>query len=301
MVDSFLREVNYLRISITDRCNLNCVYCKPENSKHYDKSEILSYEEILRLCAIFASLGVQNFRITGGEPLMRRGCIPFVNKLKALGSVGLTTNATLLRPHIHELKDIAVNISLNSFENNEVLKAAEEAASAGIKTKTNTVLLKGINDHQIIPIASIAEKLPIHVRFIELMPTAANEGLIGVPSAQILEIIKSKYEDLAPNGETYGNGPAIYYKSNSLLGSIGLISPLGKNFCHSCNRLRLSSTGFLRLCLHHNQGLDLRPLLRLGASDADIKQTIVSCLTEKPRQHFLENQTIVKDMSKIGG
>jgi len=319
MVDSFSRKINYLRISITDSCNLRCKYCLPEDFTHYPRNEILQYEEFLRICTIMAQLGVEIFRVTGGEPLVRKGCAQFITQLKTVPdvkSVTLTTNGALLDNYISDLASTGLdglNISLDSVcrENyqritgadafDDVWQALQKAISYNIPTKINTVIIKGVNDHEILPMAALAEKLPISVRFIELMPTAANAKMQGVSNADVLRIIASKYDDLIPDDSVYGAGPARYYSSKKLIGKVGFISSLNQHFCDSCNRLRISATGFLRLCLHHNHGVDLRKLLRNGASDDKIKHTILSNTLEKPQQHFLEGKTNLQDMSKIGG
>jgi len=230
--------------------------------------------------------------------------------------VTITTNGVLLSHYICGLVNAGLdglNISLDSickknYKNitgadtfDDVWQALQKVVAYGIPTKINTVIIKGVNDHEILPIAALAEKLPISVRFIELMPTVANTKMQGVSHADVLQAIVSHYDDLTPDDSTYGAGPAGYYSSKNLIGKVGFISPLNHNFCDSCNRLRISSTGFLRLCLHHNHGVDLKQLLRGGASDNEIKRAILKSTLEKPQQHFLESETTLQDMSKIGG
>ena len=319
MIDSFSRTIDYLRISITDRCNLRCQYCLPGDFTNYPRNEILQYEEFLRLCTIMAQLGVETFRVTGGEPLVRKGCVPFIGQLKTIPGVKkvtITTNGILLDNYISDLVNAGLdglNISLDSvckenYKNitgadalDNVLQALQKAVAYGIPTKINTVIIKGVNDHEILQIVALAEKLPINVRFIELMPTMANAEMQGISNAEVLQTITSQYEDLTPDASIYGAGPARYYCSNHLIGKVGFISPLNQHFCANCNRLRISSTGFLRLCLHHPHGVDLKQLLRSGASDDEIKHAILTSTLEKPQQHFLQSETNVQDMSKIGG
>ncbi|MCL2286962.1 MAG: GTP 3',8-cyclase MoaA [Firmicutes bacterium] len=319
MVDSFFRKIDYLRVSITDRCNLRCKYCVSDNFTRYPRQEILQYEEVLRLCTIMARLGVENFRVTGGEPLVRKGCAGFVQNLKAIPgakNITLTTNGVLINNYIQDLAHArldGLNISLDSvckenYKNitgtdafDSVWQALHKAVEYSIPTKINSVIIKGVNSHEILSIAEIAEKMPVSVRFIELMPTGANKDCKGVPSTEVLQVISAKYGPLTPCGFVNGSGPARYYGSKSLIGKIGFISPINHNFCQSCNRLRVSSTGFLRLCLHHNQGIDLKYLLRCGATDDEIKQAILTAVYEKPQRHFLDSETNLQDMSKIGG
>ena len=319
MVDSFSRKIDYLRVSITDRCNLRCKYCVSDNFTRYPRQEILQYEEFLRLCTIMARLGVESFRVTGGEPLMRKGCVGFIQSLKSIPdakNVTLTTNGVLLNNYIQDLAHArldGLNISLDSVcrENyrnitgadafDSVWQALHKAVEYGIPTKINSVIVKGVNSHEILKIAEIAEKMPVNVRFIELMPTGVNKGCKGVPSTEVLQIISKKYGPLTMCNSVNGSGPARYYGSNCLIGKIGFISPINHIFCQCCNRLRVSSTGFLRLCLHHDTGIDLKCLLRGSATDDEIKQAILTAVYEKPQRHFLQSETNLQDMSKIGG
>jgi len=265
-----------------------------------------------------AQLGVENFRITGGEPLVRKGCVPFVKSLKAIPgakNVTLTTNG-ISHNYIHDLANAGLdglNISLDSVVREkykqitgvdalgDVWQSINKAIKYGIPVKINAVIIKDINHCEILPLAAIAEKLPVSVRFIELMPTIVNTGLVGISNADVLQILSTKYEDLTHDNTYYGHGPARYYNSKSLLGKLGFISPLNHNFCQNCNRLRISSTGFLRLCLHHNQGVDLRSILRNGYTNEQIKSAIVAGVRNKPLQHLLESETNLQDMSKVGG
>jgi len=265
-----------------------------------------------------AQLGVENFRITGGEPLVRKDCVQFVKSLKTIPgakNVTLTTNG-ILHKFIHGLANAGLdglNISLDSTvrENYKLITGVDalcnvwqsinKAINYGIPVKINAVIIKGVNHCEIMPLAAIAESLPISVRFIELMPTAANTGLLGVSNTDVLDMLSAKYKDLTPDNSRHGYGPARYYKSKDLIGNLGLISPLNHNFCKSCNRLRISSTGFLRLCLHHNHGVDLNPLLRNGCTNEEIRSAILASILDKPLQHLLENEVNLQDMSKIGG
>ena len=343
MQDAFSRRINYLRISITDRCNLRCVYCMPGQCAFFPKGDILTYDEILRLCAIMAQLGVDIFRVTGGEPLVRPGCVDFIRRLKTIPGakkVTLTTNGVLLGQYIHGLVAAGIdgiNVSLDSANRENYAKitglgasgdlsafgdrsvsddlgafgdrdvfdrvwaSIKEAVACGVPTKINTVIIKGVNDHEILPMVAMAEKLPIKVRFIELMPTQANTAMAGLSNETVLQVLAKEYKDLTPDSGIYGDGPARYYQSKRLLGKVGFISPMGHNFCESCNRLRLSAIGFLLLCLHHQKGLDLRRLLREGQDDDAIKRAIVQGILEKPQRHLLESETNLPDMSKVGG
>ena len=319
MKDSFNRNISYARVSITDRCNLRCKYCIPDDVSYIPCEDILRYEEILRLCGILASMGVNTIRVTGGEPLVRQDCMQLLENLMdmpGIKHVGLTTNATLLKPYVKklaDLKSVSINISLDTLSNegyakltgqdklDDVLSSIEELSKYGIKTKVNCVPIKGVNDDQIIPLAEIAKNNKINVRFIELMPSKLNVGMKGISTDEILNKILQKYTDLQPVSEALGFGPAKYYKSDGLKGRIGVISALSHNFCEECNRLRVTSQGFLRLCLHHTNGFDLRKLLRSGSTDEEIKLEIVNAVNNKPEKHFLQTETNLEAMSSIGG
>jgi len=291
----------------------------PDDMPFIPHDEILRYEEILRLCKILAQLGIKTVRVTGGEPLMRKDCVELLRGLKAtpgIENIALTTNAVILKPHVQDLVDIglrSLNISLDTLcpegfksltgadKFDDVWDAIEEAAKAGLNIKINCVPIKNVNEDQIIPIANIAKDYNVNVRFIELMPSTVNSGIKGLSNEEVLEILKKEYNDLTTDGKTYGFGPARYYKSNGLKGSIGLISALSHNFCDNCNRLRLTSEGFLQFCLHHHQGFDLRTLLRSGATDEEIKMVAQQSIHSKPKKHFLHTETNLNHMSRIGG
>ncbi|MCL1802878.1 MAG: GTP 3',8-cyclase MoaA [Eubacteriaceae bacterium] len=323
MLDKYGRNINYLRVSITDRCNLRCKYCMPDELPFIPHGDILRYEEILQICKAAAALGINAIKVTGGEPLARKGCVDFIKDLKALPgiqAVTLTTNGVLLEPYIEELAQAGldgINISLDTLnpenykkitgrdEFAKVWSALQQTIKSPLYAKLNFVPIKGINDKEIVPFARLAEELPIHIRFIELMPTSLAGGFSGVPSEEALFAIKSEFKDLAPEGKKLGNGPARYYKSERLLGSIGFIDAISNHFCSECNRLRLTSEGFLKLCLYHNDGIDLRSMLRSGASEDGIRRAIEDAVLRKPEKHDFGNEKSADEglrrMSRIGG
>jgi len=320
MLDSLNRTIDYIRISITDRCNLRCGYCMPYGIKPVSHDDILRYEEILRLCGIFADIGIKKYKVTGGEPLTRKGCVDFIGRLKDIPGieyVTMTTNAILLEPYIDELVSNGldgINISLDSIipqvyiritgkdELNNVLRSMQKALDAGLRTKINCVLMKGLNEYEILSIARMAEFMEIDVRFIELMPTVSGGGFIGVRGEEVLEVLLSRYPDISPDFSKLGFGPAKYYKSNDLISSIGLINAVSDHICVRCNRLRLTGEGFLKLCLNSNEGTDLRELLRSGASNSEIKDIIVDAIYKKPEQWSSNPDKIgIESMSNIGG
>lgn len=320
MLDALGRDIHYLRISITDRCNLRCRYCMPVAIPSVPHEEILRYEEILRLCRIAVSLGITRFRVTGGEPLARKGAAEFLGALREVPGVetlGLTTNGVLLAETLERLRPAKldwVNISLDTLSPQRyreltgtdglerVLAGLRGALAEGLAVKLNAVLMRGFNEDEILPLADMARKLPVDVRFIELMPLDAAKDMERIPGAEVLEALRKAYPNLAPSA-AQGNGPARYWQSPSLLGRIGFINPLGEHFCGGCNRVRLSSQGFLRLCLYQEDGVDLRALLRSGAGDREIAQAMERGIRAKPVGHCLESGQDggLTGLSSIGG
>ena len=319
MRDQFSRNICYMRIAITDRCNLNCIYCRPEAMPFIPHDDILRYEEILRVCGIAAGLGVKAIRVTGGEPLVRKGCTDFVEGLKRIPGierVTLTTNGVLLQQHIDNLaaaKLDGLNVSLDTLsrakyqqlmgadEFESVWAALWQAVELGIPTKINFVPVRGLNCEEIVAAAHLAKEWPVDVRFIELMPSGENQGMQGVPATEILALLQAAFADLQEDPSQRGFGPARYFKSERLQGSIGLIGAISDNFCAACNRLRLTSEGFLKVCLHHNLGVDLRAMLRGGATDGEIALAMQEGVRQKPEAHVLHEGTNLNFMSRIGG
>ena len=323
MKDQFGRNIDYLRISITDRCNLRCEYCMPEELPFISHNDILRYEEILRICELLVTVGINTVRVTGGEPLIRKGCIDFLGMLKEIPGiehVSLTTNAVLLEPELEKLRKMnldSINISLDSLNSDtykritgqdyleRVLKAIYTATKLGLQVKINCVPIIGVNDSEIVEVARLAEKYPVHVRFIELMPTSQNRGLHGVTANEILKTLSEVYEDLSNDQIKHGFGPAKYFTGSELKGSLGIINAVSDHFCSECNRLRLTSDGFLKLCLYHDDGLDLRDMIRSGESDNEIITAIKNSIFNKPLRHHFEKETEensgIKKMSRIGG
>lgn len=320
MKDSFNRKIHYLRISITDVCNLRCTYCLPEDVKFFPKSQILSYDEIIRLSHIMATLGIDAVRLTGGEPLVRADCVNIVSelkKMKGIRKVSLTTNGVFLPKYIDELaynKLDDLNISLDTLNEDlfnkitgrnqfaKVMEGIYRALDYGINVKINCVLMRGINDKEVLPLANLTKTLPVGVRFIELMPTDDSlNRLQGVNSDEVIEMLANDFADLSQDLTPHGLGPAHYLKTKDMVGSIGFIDPMSHNFCSRCNKIRLTAEGFLKLCLYHDDGVSLRDLMRNGASDEMIKDIIVSSVFKKPEKHFFNEKPNFKTMSKIGG
>ena len=319
MVDRFGRTIDYMRLSITDRCNLRCRYCMPPGGPKVERREILRYEEFLQVAAAAAAVGITKFKVTGGEPLVRRGCVRFLRQLKALpgvDAVSLTTNGVLLAPLVPELADLGldgVNISLDTPVRPEfaaitgfdrldaVLAGIRASVSAGLRTKLNCVLLPGSGE-RVVSLARFAAEAPIDVRFIEVMPIGAGRQASGPGGDEVLERLRAVWPDLRPAAEVRGNGPAAYYASGALTGRIGIIGPLSRPFCERCNRVRLTSTGQLKPCLCYEQGTDLRRVLR--ERPECLAEALAGAILEKPRAHCFGDAggvTEQKNMNQIGG
>ncbi|MFO8010457.1 MAG: GTP 3',8-cyclase MoaA [Dehalococcoidia bacterium] len=322
--DSFARPINYLRLSVTDRCNFRCIYCMPlQGIKTLDHSDILSYEEIMLVAEAAAGLGINKVRLTGGEPLVRADLSNLVEMLSAIDGIDdltLTTNGSLLRRHARELKDAGlsrVNISLDTlrperFEQitrfgrlEEVLRGAETAGAAGLyPIKFNTVVMRGINDDEITDFARKTIEDGWHVRFIEFMPIGESSGENNGRFISIAEITEH-IEKLGTleTGKLDGNGPAKYYRLPGATGTIGFISPISNHFCYQCNRLRLTADGKLRPCLLSDDEIDLRGPLREGASADDLKRLIEKAIESKPKGHSLGSGGTGwnRNMCQIGG
>lgn len=322
MTDAQGRIIDYMRISITDRCNLRCKYCMPDDLPSVCHHSILRYEEILRICAAAVGLGIRNFRVTGGEPLVRRGFLDFLKTLKQLPgaeSVSITTNGVLLEPYLDDLAAMGldgINISLDTLNPHTyreltgtdaldaVLSSVHKAVVANLRVKLNCVPLLGINDRELPEIAALAQTLPVDVRFIELMPTEAGRPFRPVPGERVRNILRERYPDLRPVTEWRGSGPARYEQSDSLLGRIGYIDALTGHFCRACNRIRLTGEGFLKLCLYHDAGISLRELVRSGATVEELQQVMAAAIGSKPEHHYFGDagmQGGIGNMSRIGG
>jgi cyclic pyranopterin phosphate synthase len=306
LYDSFGRRIDYIRVSLTDRCNFRCVYCMPpQGLSLVSHRDILGYEELLRLCAIAASLGISRYKITGGEPLCRRDAPGFIRLLAALPGVEeitLTTNGSLLPLRLEELAGSglkAVTVSCDAVSRKGLLRitrsreaafgplagAMARAKTLGLGVKINTVPLKGYNEEELVPLALFALERGYHIRFIELMPVGLGKGLRGIPPQEVASLMARKFGPLERLTARAGNGPAVCHSIRDMAGAIGFISALSDRFCHACNRVRLTSTGFLKTCLHHAAGLDLRRPIREGASDGELADLIRQAVLGKPRGH----------------
>ncbi|MDP2690738.1 MAG: GTP 3',8-cyclase MoaA [Deltaproteobacteria bacterium] len=328
LVDAYERKIDYLRISVTDRCNLRCVYCMPpEGIDLIESAGILRYEEFLRIARVAAAHGVTKIRVTGGEPLVRKGIIGFLRSLASLDGLtdlSLTTNGVLLKDYAAMLKEAGlkrVNVSLDSMKRDrfrkmtrgdnleQVLEGLEEALNVGlVPVKINMVAIKGFNDDEILDFARLSLEKPYHVRYIEYMPFNTQEGWQRdkcISAKELKEMIERGVGPLEPVAENAGNaGPAKRYRFKDAPGEVGFISPVSEHFCGSCNRLRLTSDGKLRNCLFSDREVDLRAALRDGSDDKVIEDLLFKAVMEKPQGHQI-NENIFKKcsrtMSLIGG
>jgi cyclic pyranopterin phosphate synthase len=305
MEDRFGRRIDYLRISITDRCNLRCLYCMPAGGiKVKPREEILRLEELLHLARIALQLGIDKFRLTGGEPLLRRGIIPFIKTLALLPGVadlGLTTNGVLLTHLNGQLWEAGVrrlNISLDTMDPvkyrqvtrggdfQQVWDGIMEALTIGFQPlKLNVVALNQFNDREWAQFARLTYEYPLHVRFIEIMPVGASWELAGshfASSRQVRKKIEQTLGVLHPAEPVPGNGPARSYRLSGARGTIGFIDAVSSHFCGHCNRLRLTADGKLRPCLHDQREVDLLQALRSGASDTKLQDLFRAALLMKP-------------------
>lgn len=304
MIDGYGRTIDYIRISVTDRCNLRCTYCMPEKGTlSVSHEEILSYEEIIDLAGIFASLGIHKIRLTGGEPLVRKNLSFLVRKLKQVSGihqVTLTTNGIFLYDQMDELAAAGIdgiNISLDTlnpqlFEKitrrnglEDVLQGFHKALEyPQIPLKINCVPM-GIEGQNITDMAMLAKKYPVHVRFIEMMPIGLGKQYEGQSEEAVLRELKLRFGECQNSENVPGNGPGHYYQFEGFCGKIGFISAVSHKFCDSCNRVRLTSGGFLKPCLQYETGTDLKKLLRQNESEACIRAAIEDTIRKKPHGH----------------
>lgn len=334
MIDKYNRDINYLRISITDRCNLRCAYCMPNGAEFIPMSEILTYEEIIRIVKQAAKLGIKIIKITGGEPLVRKDCASLIKMLKdidGIEKVTMTTNGLLLAENIDDLIKAgldAINISIDTLDPLvykkltgvdacDKLKALiNKLSEYDIKIKLNAVSIDMVNfankyglsldKNYWVDLIEIAKDYKIDVRFIEMMPIGYGKTFKTVNHDIFLNEIKKVYPNIEPDNTIHGYGPAVYYKIKGFKGSIGLISAIHGKFCDKCNRIRLSSTGQIKACLCYRENRDLKSILRSNEDDIDLKiyTALKKAIYEKPIAHIFEKESEITEtdnMSKIGG
>ena len=324
MLDIYNRKIDYIRISITDRCNLRCIYCMPEEGiKLIDHKEVLSYEEIIRLCRQFAKIGISKVKITGGEPLVRKDVhklIKAIKEIDRIDNVTMTTNGILLENQIDDLVNAgldAVNISIDTLREdryreitrlgdiNKVMRGIKKCLTyKNLKVKINCVPIKGENEEELLDLINLCKDNDISIRFIEVMPIGLGRNMKGFSDEEIIEIVEKNLGKLTPYHGKLGNGPSTYYSLEGYKGKIGFISAVNHKFCESCNRVRLTCEGFLKACLQYSIGTDLRVLLRSGKNDEEILEAIKNTIYNKPEEHsfnLIIEKEEQKGMSQIGG
>lgn len=325
MRDSFGRNIDYMRISITDRCNLRCKYCMPEGIDSIPMSEILTFEEIELITECAAKLGIRHIKVTGGEPLVRKGCCELIASLKAvpgIEKVTITTNGVLLSQYLDNLLAAGVdgiNVSLDTTDTaryaaltgydvaDAVIASIKEASKCSVPVKMNAVsMVSQVSEWE--GLLAIAKDYPVDVRFIEMMPIGYGKKFASVGNDRLLCDIRRKYPDMTEDHRVHGFGPAVYYQIPGFRGSVGFISAIHGKFCSSCNRVRLTSQGFLKTCLCYDKGANLREILRADGKREEKKEVLEQCISqairEKPDAHCFEQpdrMTEQREMVMIGG
>jgi GTP 3',8-cyclase len=328
LIDSFGRTIHYLRVSITDRCNLNCDYCRIDGNEILPNNDkLLTLEETGRLIRIFTELGIERIRLTGGEPLLRKNILTLIQEIGSLPDLqelSLSTNALLLKRYAHDLKKAGVgrvNISLDTLNPQtfktitrggklqKVLDGISTAVDAGLHpVKINMVVMKGVNDNEVGDMVEYARHHGLILRFIETMPIGDAGLQVNdryIPAEKILAMIKDRFgSELIPVHQKIGSGPARYYQIAGTKANIGVISARSRHFCDTCNRMRLTSTGQLVLCLGHEDRKDLRTAIREGATDEQLKEQIKEAVYLKPESHQFDNEDThgaTHQMTALGG
>ena len=323
MLDQYGRRINYLRISVTDRCNLRCRYCMPEGVQDVGMKNILTFEEIWEIVKVSVSLGITHIRITGGEPLVRKGCADLIlgiRKIPGVETITMTTNVVLLGNYAKQLKEAGVdgvNISLDTLDPEEfcqitgkrefpaVLAGIRAAKDAGLPVKLNAVNRKELDP---VPLVRYAQNENLPLRFIEMMPVGYGKQYVGRSNEELREMLEKTFgtaEKLVDSEELsrMGSGPAVYYRFSDLKVPVGFISAIHGKFCDTCNRVRLTAEGYLKLCLCYDQGVDLRHVLREEEKE-NLRTVMEEAIFRKPAAHCFERpseMTETHEMVKIGG
>ena len=329
MLDPFNRDINYLRISVTDRCDFRCVYCMSENMTFLPKANLLTLEELYRLASLFIECGIRKIRLTGGEPLVRKNLMWLIEKLSQkigksnLEEITMTTNGSQLAGFATDLannKIKRINISIDTLDGelfkkitrwgdlSKVLDGVKAAQDAGIRIKINTVALKGINDHEIPSIIRWAHSNGMDITLIETMPMGDIDGDRTENYLPLMDYVKVLEKEFTLTGSDYHTGgPSRYYTANETGGKIGLITPLSHNFCADCNRVRVTCTGKMYMCLGQDDAVDFNKLMRDNASDDSIIQLIHRSISLKPKSHdfkidkYNNKPAVARHMSVTGG
>jgi cyclic pyranopterin phosphate synthase len=328
LYDNHGRLVNYVRIAVTDRCNLRCFYCMPEQGIQYvDRHELLSYDELLRLVRILVGLGVDKVRITGGEPFVRRDMMHLLREMSRIAGIrqiNLTTNGTTTAPHVPELKALgihSVNLSLDTIDRErffqitrrdvfpQVMETLEALLSHGIRTKINTVVMDGQNIEDLIPLAELARDKPVDVRFIEEMPfngEGSHYPVLAWDHRRILEHLRAAFPTIEkipdpPHSTSYN------YRVPGFQGTVGIIAAYSRTFCGTCNRLRITPQGGLKTCLYDNGIFNIKQIMRAGASDAQVAEAVLQALGNRAKDGWEAEKNrnfglpVTESMATIGG
>lgn len=325
MTDQYQRIIDYIRVSVTDRCNFRCQYCMPEEGvESICHTEIMTYEEILRVLRLAAGLGIKKVKITGGEPLVRKGVcelIREIRRIRGIESVTITTNGALLGQYLPELLEAGVsgiNISLDTLNRerfryitrrddyDKVRMSIEQAAAAGVSVKINCIPMRGFNEDELADIAGLAKDKPLAVRFIEMMPIGMGVESTGIYQDEIQRILETQYGRMCPVEEVLGNGPAKYYQLPGFQGRLGFISAVSHEFCEECNRVRLTADGILKPCLNYESHMNLKYEMRRGIEEKELEKMLKEAIYTKPRCHAFGDQTKKETQEKrkmagIGG
>jgi len=327
VTDAYDRKIDYVRIAVTDRCNLRCFYCMPAAGVPYEpKQHLLNYEEITRLLSVLGSIGFRKVRFTGGEPFLRKDFIQLLentSKLSAFKSIHITTNGTLTHKHIPKLLDLGIkdiNLSLDSLDSKrfheitrrndfeKVMHSFHEFLAHGFRLKINAVIMNGINTQDIIPLAKLAKDYKVSVRFIEEMPFNGGSKTVEelFTAKDIYSRLQANFPNLVPQVANHGD-TATQYHTNDFKGSIGIIPAFSRSFCNTCNRLRITSKGDIKTCLYDGGVFSIRDYMRSGVSDEELATQIKTLIRLKPKDGFEAEQqriagsTATESMSTIGG
>jgi molybdenum cofactor biosynthesis protein A len=328
LTDKFGRHINYLRLAVVDRCNLRCTYCMPENGLVWIKqNDLMTDEEMIRLCSLFTELGVDKIRITGGEPFVRKNCISLIeniSNLKNLTDLSITTNGLLTEQYIPQLKEFgikSVNLSLDTLDEkrffeitrrksfDKVMKTLDSLLKHEMKVKINTVVMESKNIEDILPLVQLTKDLPVEVRFIEEMPFNGNdqaETSLHWNHSKILHHITGYFPQLVKT-EDPKSSTSYHYKIPGFTGHIGIIAAYTRSFCGDCNRIRITPSGILRNCLYEGGGINIKEEMRSGKTDEELTGIIINAIHHKPKDGWeAEKQTLTasqihQSMATIGG
>lgn len=320
MKDKQNRTIDYIRISVTDRCDFRCRYCMPEEGiESMDEDEVLTYEEIAEIAKILGEMGIKKVKVTGGEPFVRLGVMDLIKTLKetpGIEQVTITSNGNLIEQHVEELARIGIdgiNISLDTRNQErffditkrdrlpQVLSSIEAIANTDIPLKINCVPMRSIPLEELIDIANYAKDRNIHVRFIEMMPIGLGKEHTSYQQDELLDKLAEAFGPYTIVEEKVGNGPSIYVHFEGFKGNIGFISAMTHKFCDSCNRIRMTSDGSIKQCLFHEEGISLKDLIRKKKSKEEIIAELRATIENKRDEYDLDEQSESKVMGQIGG